>query len=293
MAAKRKRKGSKARSVGRAKPKKPTGIDLGFGIKGKYLFRVRERHLAEHVAPLLRGHATGAAKLDLLLRCIALPPEHAGKREIGLVLPQHSWVQLHDLVRGSETIGDGQPELDATPAVRRQKRKWVGEQLQRLEEMDLVRRTSRPGERPQLTVLRDDGSGRPFDDPRGGPGNAYATMLGAVIASGALRGWGTAELAAYLACMVAEWHDRAFTETDGEAGTKQWFRPLTWFANEKRRFGSDRPGIPFSVPTLERGMSKLAEQGLVAREPIKIDPHTGKHLRANRTLYTNRFDRLG
>jgi hypothetical protein len=284
----------KAKPARRPRPKKPGGIDLGFGIRGKYLFRVRERHLAEHIAPLLRGHATGAAKLDLLLRCIALPPERPGKREVGLVLPSHSWVQLHDLVRGSETIGDGQPELDATPAIRHQKRKWVGEQLQRLEEMDLVRRTLRPGERPLLTVLRDDGSGRPFDDPHGGPGNAYATMLGAIISSGALRAWGTAELAAYLACMIAEWHDLSFKETEGEAGTRQWFRPLSWFADEKRRFGPvDRPRIPFSVPTLERGMSKLAKEGLVARETIRINPHTGKNLRADRTLYTNRFDQLG
>jgi hypothetical protein len=292
MAAKAKRR--KTKPARRAKPEKPTGIDLGFGIKGKYLFRVRERHLAEHIAPLLRGHATGAAKLDLLLRCIALPAERPGKREVGLVLPSHSWVQLHDLVRGSQTIGEGQPEVDATPAVKRQKRKWVGEQLQRLEEMNLVQRTPRPGERPLLTVLRDDGSGRPFDDPHGGPGNSYATMLGAVIAGGALRGWGTAELAAYLACMVAEWHDPSFRETDADVGTGQWFRQLTWFADEKRRFGPvDRPRIPFSVPTLERGISKLAEQELLIRETIGINPHTGQPLRADRTLYTNRFDRLG
>ena len=58
--------------------------------------------------------------------------------------------------------------------------------------MKLVRREPRPGKRPRLVVLRDDGSGQPFDDPDGSPGNTYVRILGSVIASGALASWGGA-----------------------------------------------------------------------------------------------------
>ena len=39
------------------------GLRYGRGVVGKHRFRVRERHVAEHLAPLISDKAAGAAKL--------------------------------------------------------------------------------------------------------------------------------------------------------------------------------------------------------------------------------------
>lgn len=82
---------------------------------GKHEFRVRERHVAEHLIPLIRAKAAGAAKLDLVLRGAALLPEHAGKRTPGTVLRSYTYERLHDLARPADTFGDYTSEVD-TPA---------------------------------------------------------------------------------------------------------------------------------------------------------------------------------
>jgi hypothetical protein len=66
----------------------------------------------------------------------------------------------------------------------------------------LLKREDRPGRHPRITVLHDDGSGRPFDDPDGSPNNTYVTILGGIIASGALAEWTTAQIAFYFFAMV-------------------------------------------------------------------------------------------
>jgi hypothetical protein len=49
-------------------------------LVGKHVFRVREIHVRDHLVPLLRKNRLGAAKLDLILRGLALNPQHTGKR---------------------------------------------------------------------------------------------------------------------------------------------------------------------------------------------------------------------
>jgi hypothetical protein len=270
------------------------GLMLGGGVKGKHRFRIRERHIAEHLIPLMRKRAVGTAKLDLVLRCVAFTPRDAGRRAPGTVLRDYTWENLHDVTRVPGLQGSAPPDLDASPSVRKLKRKWVGEQLARLQAMGLVERDKRPGDRPRLIVLRDDGSGAQYDDPGDSPTNdRYVTLPGQVISTGRLARWGVPELSAFLACMVAERHDRAALTSSAPAGGGQWFRPLGWFADVDRLYGPEaRVRQPFSVPTLERGLKRLREEGLVSWTTISVDPQTNRRLKRSRNFYRNRFNTL-
>jgi hypothetical protein len=278
------------------KPPDRAGLSFGYDVTGKHIFRIRERHLADHLVPFMREKAVGAAKMDIILRSIALPMEHAGKRPTGLILPKHSWEKLYELARDPGTLGTAPPDLDAPPEVVRLKRKWVGEQLAKLEDKKLIRRIMRPGHRPYLLVLRDDASGKPFDDPDGTSGNSYVTLQGTVVASRALAGWGAPELSFYLAAMIAERYAQASRPTRSRRpplGGGVWFRPLSWYADPERRFGApERVRIPFSIPTLERGLKQLKKDGLVTSQRITHHPRTARRLRGPRNLYTNHFDQL-
>jgi hypothetical protein len=200
---------------------------------------------------------------------------------------------LHDLARVPSTLGSSELDADAPPDVVRLKRKWVGVQLARLEKMNLLQREHRPGRRPRILVLADDGSGRPFDDPDGKPGNRYVTIPGYVIASERLAAWGGPELGFFLAAMLAE-RDAARQSADGEVplGGGRWFRPLSWFADLQRLRPAYAVRVPLAVPTLERGLVLHERAGLVAHQHITHDPRTRKRLQGPRNLYLNRFDAL-
>jgi hypothetical protein len=260
---------------------------------GKHRFRIREHHLAAHLAPLIRDKAVGAAKLDLVLRGIALPPAYAGARTPGTILPKYSWEQLHDLARVPTMLGSSALDIDAPPDVVRLKRKWLGVQLARLEKMNLLQREHRPGRRPRILLLADDGSGRPFDDPDGTPGNTYVTIPGSVIASERLAAWGGPELAFFLAAMLAE-SDAARQSAKGVVtpGGGKWFRPLSWFADLERLRSAYAIRVPLAVPTLERGLALHEKAGLVAHTHITHHPRTGRRLQGPRNLYIDRFDVL-
>lgn len=271
------------------------GLRYGRRVLGKRLFRVREGHVAAHLIPLMTRRAVGAAKLDLVLRGVALQEAHAGRRDVGLVLPSYSWEQLHDLARVSTSQGATPPDIDAPPGVVRLKRKWVGNQLKQLEELQLVRRVEQPGKRPKLFVLRDDGTGEPLDDPDGQPGNTYVTILGSIIASGALAAWSTPALSAYLAAMVAERHDPAAQKRSGDrnAGEGRWFRALAWFADVDGHYGPEaRIRLPFAVATLERGFRQLRRDGLVMWQTHSFDLRTMRRLSGPRNFYKNNFQNL-
>jgi len=269
----------------------PRGLRYGPGGYGKHEFRVREQYVVDHLVPLMRSRAVGAAKLDLVLRGVALPYEHRGARTVGFVLPGFTYERLHDLARPATALEQPRRDGDASPDVLRLKRKWVGEQIVRLQERGLVKRVLRPGRSPALTVLRDDGSGKPLDDPDGAGDDKYVRIVGGVIARGALARWGAPELTAYLAAMVGERHaDAARGFVRRQPGTGQWFRPLGWFADRDGAYGSEmRLRLPFAVPTLERGMVSLEEQGLLHRQRITINPRTHQRLKGPRILYRNNF----
>lgn len=269
-----------------------TGLRYSGAVIGKHTFRLRERHVAEHLAPLLTSKAPGAVKMDLVLRGIALLPHHAGQRRAGLVLPSISYEDLHDLCRPSAIYMTTIPEDEFSDAdTLEKKRKWVGEQLQRLEALNLVRREAQPGDRPLLLVLRDDGSREPLDDPNGWKGNSYVTVSGALIASGRLQVWGAPELAAYLAAMVADRFAR-FRDPSMPIGGATWFQPLDWFANGQGRRPAGHVAIPFSTRTLERGFRSLRESGLIDIRRTRKDPRGGRFKRP-RNVYVNQFARLG
>jgi hypothetical protein len=267
------------------------GLRYGAGGIGKHEFRVREAYVADRLIPLIRAKAVGAAKLDLVLRGVALLPEHAGKHVPGTVLSRFSYEYLHDLARAADTFGAFASHAETPPEIVAAKRNWVREQLQRLETLDLVRRDLRPGRRPSLIVLRDDGSGEPFDDPDGSEGNSYVRILGTLIAHGQLAGWGGPQLSAYLAAMTAERYTDAARGIPRQLpGTGIWFRQLDWFADPANRYGPPaRVRMQFSVATLERGMVLLEEEGLLKRERTTTDPFLHRRLSGPRVVYTNRF----
>jgi hypothetical protein len=267
------------------------GLEYGPGVVGKYRFRVREQHVADHYCELIRTASPGAIKLDLVLRGLALLPQHAGRRRTGLVLPRITYEQLHDLCRVPSRFLTVVPEDEfADPIVLAKKRKWVGEQLRRLEDLKLVHRIERPGKRPAIVVLRDDGSGAEFDDPDGGRGNSYVTVFGALIASGWLRLWKTPEIAAYFAAMIADRYARNRQPRAGAPiGGATWYQPLAWFEDS----GGQRPAghvrTPFSTRTLERGFASLAESELVRITRTTRHPYGGRRFAHPRSVYENRF----
>ena len=262
------------------------GLEYGSGLVGKHRFRIRERHIAEHLIPLMTRRQVGAAKLDLLLRGIALPPDIGQRPQAGVVLQRYRYEQLYDVINTGHRLGAQQPGQDPPPSVLRLKRKWVRDQLLRLEALELVVRTRQKGRRSHLRVLSDDGSGGVFDDPDGSKGNLYITVLGSVIASGKLADWGAPELSAYLAAMVAE---RYAPGDRPEPGTGRWFRSLGWFRDVERYGPKERTATPFGIATLERGLAKLEEDFLITHTHITKDPYTKHRLQGRRNLYRNRF----
>src|SRR6266542_239228 len=160
-------------------PKKSPGLRYKQpNLMGKHLFRVREIHVRDHLVPLLSKNRLGAAKLDLILRGLALNPEHTGSRSTpGLVLDRFTYEDLHVLAHG-RFPGETRDTYTYDPKLAKLKRKWVGEKLQDLEAMKLIRREQRPGTTPTIVVLRDDGSGATFDAPDVSAGNTYVSILG-------------------------------------------------------------------------------------------------------------------
>jgi hypothetical protein len=282
------------RSTKPAAPVAPTparSIMFGPG-EGKTLFRVRQSHVAGHYKPLIARKAYAAVKLDLVLRAIALLPKDAGARKAGFVLRDWSYEDLHDLAKSAPAfrVGGDRGEKET----RHLKRKWVGNQMDKLVAEKLVRLEAHNG-RPTIIVLRDDGSGLSFDDPgeAGGRGDdRYLTIRGSVIASGRLATWKAPQLAAYFAAIYAEYHqDRGGGRSFSSNGTGSWWRQLAWF-NNAQWYPKDRVLLPFSKSLLEDGLHALISEGLIARKHINRDPLSNKKLVGERVLYTNQFARL-
>ena len=281
----------------------PPGLQYAPGIRGKALFRVRETYVAGPVADMISKRRFGAAKLDLVLRALALLPEDSGAREPGTVLRHRgrvSYEALHDLCRDPRTYTFDAPqdEID-DPLVREKKRTWVGEQLQELEHRGLVRRDPDPrGRRPELVVLSDLGNGAALDDPgvESHKGTSYVTVLGSVLTLPNFRQWGASEVAAYLCAMTADrfarHRHRRLTDEEIEVGCATWFRQADWF--NSRNPNVTRPEghvpYPFSTSTIERGLRSLRQQGLIVAGPSLVDPETGHRFQSGRRMvYTNRF----
>lgn len=280
-----------------------TGIEYVPGVPGKYLFRVREEYVAGPVAEMIRSRRVGAVKLDLVLRGLALLPDHAGGREPGVVLRHRgrlSYQALHDLCRDPSRFSVDLPhEVEDDSSVLEKKRAWVGEQLQELERRRLLRRVSDPkGRRPEIVMLSDRCDGTPFDDPGVGARGAdgYVTVSGAVISSELFRDWGAPEVVGYICAMTADRFGRhRHRQRTGEAvepGAATWFRQADWFNNQNPNF--DRPtghiAYPFSTTTIERGLRELRAQGLIDGRRTTKNPETGQRFSSGpRMVYENRF----
>ncbi len=257
-------------------------------LGGRVRTYVRETYIRDHVAPLLTAKSDGAVKLDLVLRGLAaLPGENPSSP--GSLPEEVSWNDLHDLVRDTNFYGASEVKL---------KRKWTSDKLAVLEHRRLIRREPVGGTRPRICVLRDDGSGAPFDVPDGQGNNSYAVVFGRLIEYGWFAQWGGPEVAAFLAAITAERYARtdadmarAFNLEDRTLGGGAWFRSLAWFSS------GDRPGhhvkYPFSARTLRRGFATLAKEGVIGKEWIALDPRRGTPFpNGPRVLYWNHFDDL-
>ena len=287
--------------------KQHNGIEYAPGVPGKFLFRVREAYVTGPAADLIRSRRVGALKLDLVLRGLALLPEHAGDREPGHVLRHRgrlSYQILHDLCRDPARFAlDAPHDIEDDPATREKKRTWVREQLQELEGRQLVRRSTDPkGRRPQITVLRDRCDGEPFDDP-GATATAtdgYVTISGAVLSSAHFRDWGAPEVVAYLCAMTADrfarHRDRKHAAEAPPPGAATWFRQADWFNGKNP--SAPRPDghipYPFSTTTIQRGLRVLCDQGLITTRRTTINPQSGQRFASGpRNIYQNLFAELG
>lgn len=277
------------------------GLEYAPGIIGKTLFRVSERYVADHLAPLIASHRPDAAKLDLILRGIALLPQHAGARDPGLVLRQRGrvdYVALHDLVREQRRFAVTQPEDDDDDAPERAaKREWVREQLQVLENRILLKRRDRGNGPWEIVMLRDLGDGEPFDDPGSkGKHRSYVTILGSVLASADFRTWGSPELVGFLCAMVADRYARNQYQrahgVDLEPGAAIWYRQADWFNNKNGYRPKGHIALPFSTTTIERGLKAMRTLNYIDGVRKKKSPE-GKHFDHPRMIYTNRFHLVG
>jgi hypothetical protein len=265
------------------------GLPYSRDVTGKHLFRIRRTYVATHVVRLIKAKAVGAAKVDIALRGVALLPEHAGKRPVGFVLRRIPYQAIYDLCCDPLHFG---ADLD-DPQVIDCKREWVRDQLSTLEQLGLVRRdrAGRAGRRPDIIVLKDDGSGDRFDDPgsvvvKGAfdRDNSYITIHGSVIRDPRFRDWGGPELAAYYCAMTAE-QESPKRPPQGESGTGTWFRQIEWFRGKYRR--DFEVVYNFGEKTLRKGFGSLADQGWLLRE--RTMRHDGQRFNRPRTIYTNRF----
>ena len=275
------------------KPRTSRGVAYGPGVTGKFQFRVRELHVAETYVPLLKAKKLGAVKLDLVLRGIALLPQHAGNRDIGLVLPDISYQSLHDICRPPSRFSMRSPEDEIDDRkILKLKRNWVGRQLEILEQAGAVRRESGHRGRPRIIVQRDHGIG-PFDDPDGTEGNSYITISGPVISQW-LKYWETPEVSAYLAAMIADRYARIKNPDRFPRGGATWFNTLDWFADPHGYRPQGHVRIGFAPRTLQRGLANLRTDNLVTWEHQTIRPDKPGHRfrSGRRNIYTNHFDRV-
>jgi len=265
----------------------PTGgVVCGPGT-GKLLYRIRQSHVAAHYGPLIAAKRHGAVKLDLVLRMIALSPQHAGERTPGFVLWHWSYTDLYDLAETPPSSRSGRSRSDRE--TRHLKRKWVIHQLALLREAKLVKTRPRGGGRPEIIVLRDDGSGDPFDDPAGDDfDDWYITIQGSLIAAGVVARWGAPQLAAYFAALFAEFYEPRGDHASPPAGTGSWWRSLAWFSHPEYK-PTQRVRLPFSTSLLETGLARLEAGVLLRRTKMTVHPGTNRKLRAPRNRYRNRF----
>lgn len=264
------------------------GLEYCPGHRGKHLFRVRQTYVATQVGDLIRQRRPGAAKLDLVLRGLALLPQDAGDREPGTVLDV-SYEKLHDLVRDPyvySTRDARDVDLDDATVIEK-KRTWVREQLVVLEKLNLIERRERPGRRPRIMVLKDDGSRDPFDDPGADaalsvPGSAYITIPGTSLADPRFREWTGPCVAAFLCAMTGEARD---STTAKEPGNGRWFRTVEWFRGAYRPEG--RTVYRFSARTIQTGLQELEELGQLTH--VKMISFRGHRFDHPRKIYRNHF----
>ncbi|MGI8414128.1 MAG: hypothetical protein ACR2QA_16880 [Solirubrobacteraceae bacterium] len=235
-------------------------------------------------------------KLDLVLRTIALQPEHAGKREAGFVLWNWSYENLHDLAKATPKAIREARRTDRE--TRHLKRKWVNRQMTKLADLNLVKIKPRNGSRPEIVVLSDrgrfalDDPGAETDWEQNWHRDRYVTIRGGLIATRTLAKWGAPEVAAYLAAVHAEFYNERGGGRDSKRdGTGTWWRQLAWF-NDGDLHPVDRILLPFSTTLLEDGLRKHVSAGLITKRQITRNPLTRVNLQQSRTLYQDHFDKL-
>lgn len=260
-----------------------SGLLYGPGMLGYYRFRIRETYLRDHVAPMLSSNRPGAVKLDLALRGMARLPSHLGDRDpfsVGQTLSRVEYPDLYEMV------------ADGRLTDREAQRAWVRDQVVHLEGRGLAERYRHPYRGHDVRALADRGDGSPFDDPTGRRDDTYITVNGTLFLSGAIRGWGSPELAFYLAAMVGEAHNRPVPDM-AQRGDGEWWRSYEWFADpDGSRQRTDAVRVPFSKRTLIRGRKALEAAEFVQVGQLSRNPDTGRAFAkaGRRNTYLNRFE---
>lgn len=299
--------GSVARLGSSASAAEPVVNDGSTGLYasgGSGRVRLRETYVRDVVAPLLSRGASGAVKLDLVLRSLVWGDPSGS----GVLSPDITWETLHDWCRPMGHFANSDRTL---------KRKWVSDKLDLLEKNGVLRRTI-GGLRPSIAVLSDSMSGAPLDDPGaesaagaldsagdapadGAPtgGHTYVSVLCDGFEYGRFARWEGPQIAAYLAAMIGERYARndplmvPLLDTR-PAGAGIWFRNLGWFADLSGQRPDHHVRIPFSERTLTRGFAALRQEGLVSSTRTAMDPRTGRPFRSahGRVVYFNGFHDL-
>lgn len=267
-------------------------------VIGKFLYRVSQRYVADHLGELVRTRRVGAAKLDIVLRGLALSPDHAGAREPGTVIRKAGrtdYAALHDLVHDRHRFSLAPEEAyESTREELDRKQEWVREQLRLLETRGLLERRKRRGGPRQIVMLSDLGDGRPYDDP-GAEGRPYITLHGPLVSSAEFIDWGAPDIVGYVCALTAERFARPADRPDGKKkphGSGRWYRQADWFNNGNGYRFEDDIVYPFSTSTIERGLKAMRDRGLVDGERRKTAPD-GTRFDHPRMIYKNRFYRLG
>jgi hypothetical protein len=108
--------------------------------------------------------------------------------------------------------------------------------------------------------------------------------------------WDGPEIAAYLAAMIADRHQRNRDQRDNRPvspiGGATWVQPLNWFADNKMTRPPAHVRVSFSTRTLERGFRSLAKHDLVEIRRTTKNPNGGRRFRQPRSVYTNGFATL-
>lgn len=160
-------------------------------------------------------------------------------------------------------------ELLALPDPSKNGARRVADALKTLADHNLITVQHRRGEPSVVTLLREDGSGKPYSVPRGDNGDYYFQIPAQLWTTGQLQRLSTPGLAMLMAVLAEQKSDKPE-------------EPVWWSTT---RF----PGrFALSSATRARGTGELVEAGLLEVERKSMPPTPGKNFAVDRVRQTYR-----